>query len=381
MRVLDLSADISGSVCARLLADYGADVVKVQPPAARTDPGVLRLPVQGSLYRAVNANKRSVTLDLRAREGRRLFERLVSATDVLVHDAAPGDAVRRHLGLRRLRALAPDLVIVSVTPFGENGPHARYKADSIILDALSGMMYLRGVPEDEPLRIGGDLVAYAGGVAGAIGALAAYVGRGRGAPVRQVEVSALEALAVFQEIFWGYYVYMGIVPGRGFDRANYYPGFMRCRDGFVMAFAWSEEAWQGLLVLIERPELADDPRFTSPVARAAHLPQLRAEIAPWFAARDKRDIFHQAQELRLSFGYLATIEELLNDPQERERGFFVRYPNAAKGVLPGAPFAMSRTPFALRRAAPSPGEHNRDVFGALGLPADSVRRLETTGVV
>jgi crotonobetainyl-CoA:carnitine CoA-transferase CaiB-like acyl-CoA transferase len=394
--VLDLSEGVSGGYCTRLLAGLGAEVVKVEPPgrgdALRSmGPFLHDAPhaETGALHLHLNAGKRSITLDLESGSGRRLLRRLLPDADVLVESFSPGYLAELGLAYEALARLNPRLVLTSITPFGQEGPYARYRGPEIIVYALGGYMMLTGDPDREPLKAYGHQGEYQAGLQAAVGTLTALVARDGGfGQGQQVDVAATEAVAFLLGGPPQAYHFLREEWRRngtrlvGFGPNYLYPSTIRpCRDGHVHAH--SNNRYPELLAA-----LLDEPRLCEPEVLASlmgHADEIDAIVDRWLASRDKWQAVEEAQALRLPFTEVLDPGEVMEDRlgQHRARDFFQEVDHPAAGRLrqAGAPVRMSETPWRVARA-PLLGEHNEEVYcDRLGLSRADLVRLRRAGVI
>jgi crotonobetainyl-CoA:carnitine CoA-transferase CaiB-like acyl-CoA transferase len=398
LRVLDLTREIAGPYCTKLLADYGATVVKVEPPSGEGGrrrgpfPGLRPDAETSGLFLHLNTNKLGVTLDLGTGSGRRLLLALALQADLLVEDLPAGGLEAAGLGAAALRAVNPGLVVVSVSSYGRMGPHRAFAATELTAFAGAGPMIQHGELEREPLKFGGHQAQYFGGGAAAAAALTAWraarrEGRGDWVDVAiQESAMPMYASEVERQAYSGSQP-LTVVPRRPYYRqvAGYPSGVRFCRDGYILTFGDVSPRSTGRLAsLLGMPELRDDPRFNTPLALAQHTDEMEAILAPWLLDHDRVELRDRAQANRLPWSIPNTVDELLTDPQFADRGFFVRILHARVGALtyPGAPFRLPETPWRVRGAAPLLGEHNAAIYsGWLGLSHGALARLREAGVV
>ena len=383
LRVLDLSDDIAGAFCAKLFADFGADVIKVEPPGGDPTrslgpfPSADADPEAGGMFIYLNANKRGATLNLESERGASLAADLIAKTDVLVESFAPGAMERMGLSYDALSRDNPALVIVSITPFGQTGPWRDWQATELVEYAASGLSYVNGSPDREPLKEPGYESSYQAGASGFLGAMTALAHRdftGRG---QQVEISIQEAAAAtFAPQFLGA-MHTGESPGRGSTP------LLPCKDGYVSLNVRHDATWEYMWLFFDAPEIAQDTRFATAAERRRRADELEDLLLPYLAKYTMEELFHGLAPLRLLIGMTMDVERLANDPHLHERGFFASAPHPTAGdvVMPGAPFRMSETPWTLRSPAPTIGQHNADVFAELGLDPDEMARLSEEGAI
>ena len=390
IRVLDLSQDIAGPYMTRLMAGLGADVVKVEPPSGdpsrRSGPFPDHIPhrEKSALYLYLNTSKRGVTLDLWTTTGRDLLSRLVAYVDLVVETYRPGTLDELGLGYDSLAEANPRVVLTSITPFGQNGPYSQLPAEELTLYALSGLMYLTGEPDEEPLKEGPAVTQYGAGQMALVGTLAALWQADATGEGQHVDVSMAENNTAILENAVAAYSYTGrVVPrtgNRGYGRAAW--GIYPCRDGYVGVIAGPDRRWPAMVDLTDILELGD-PRFASRRGRLDYADEIDAYVMPWMLDHDKEDIFTRAQELGLAFSYVATPQDLLHNVQLEARNYFsnVDHPEAGDYTYPGPPFRVSDSSWELR-SAPTLGQHNHEVFcEGLGLSDAELVQLRASGVI
>lgn len=389
LRVLDVGHQIAGPYCARMLADQGADVIKVERPGcgdiSRTmgpfvgsDPH----PEKSLTYLYLNYNKRSVTLDLGTSHGRSLFRTLVRDCDVLIENFEP--RVMRSFGLD-FDGLAPEnpgLVYTSISNFGQGGPRGDWRGNDLTNYAMSGVMSISGTADREPLKHGYFQSAYVGGLCAVIPTMAALLARDATGQGQHVDVSISEALASTLVLTVPYYTYMGEVQSRRSPVGDTFGNCARASDGWVIAHSPRNEQWAEFCELVDAPELNAE-RFSTPDGRLRHAEELDSILGAALRARQKFELFHSTNAKRMLFGVVQTPEDLALCPQLRERTFFheVEHPVAGTLRYPGQTFETSEEGFSIRRRAPLLGEHTEEVLGAIGCTAKDVDELRRAGIV
>ena len=371
LRVLDLSQGIAGAYCTKLLADYGAEVIKVEPPetgdrlrALGPWPGDIPDAERGGLHLYLNGGKKSVTLDVGVQSGRIVLKKLLAKVDVLVESSAPGALAANGLGYDDLKHEFPELIYASVTPFGQTGPWRDFSGDAFIAWATGGLMYVTGDPDREPLANGAEPAEYFAGENLAIGILAALLHRADGGGGQWVETSLLEAIAANNEYNTVLYSFMGAIRRRWYSRHAFrYPSdIFPCKGGHV-AVLYGRLGLQELAVAIERPELMDHELFVNQSERFRRSHEFDELLRPYLETHEPREIVEAGQALRQPFALVPTIAELLSDEHLGARGYFVEVEHAKAGTLryPGPPWRMSALPWSTG-PAPLLGEHNAEVL-------------------
>lgn len=391
-RVLDL-ADGKGVYASKVLADLGADVIKIEPPQGdptrNTPPFVADVPhPERSLYWLYrNANKRGVTLNLETQEGQGIFKRLVKTTDVLFEAFAPGYLTKLGLGYPVLREVNPGLIHVSITNFGHSGPYTDYKAAEITAWAMSGGMWGSGLPEQPPIHAPGYLAydaAAAYAVAGASLALYHKSTTGQG---QYIEISmheaALAALVPWSISGYSYQVAGGTQPGRR-ERPRLSGRAYACKDGYMFITLLAPPAVKAFLELLGNPEELMRPPWDDLGYRLTHMVEFGDLTYKYLKDFTREEIFHKGQALGLPCWPANTPADMFEDPHHKERGFWleVEHSEHGKARYAGAPWKLSETPVRSRRPAPRLGEHNREVYGQeLGYSDEEISALRAAGII
>jgi CoA:oxalate CoA-transferase len=381
--VLEVAQEGAGPFCGKLLAEFGAAVVKVEPlsgdAARRCGPFADDRPdAEGSLFFLyLNTGKRSVTLERHCRAGRRILDALLRYADVLITDEAvlPVPPPSRY----------PQLICTVIRPFGLTGPAADWPATDLTVEALGGIMAIIGDPDRPPLKLGGEQALYLAGLNAAVAtlmALAAREGTGMG---QVVEISMQESLLTVLGNIPVLYTHLGQVARRlGSRHHRTHPtAIFPCLDGYVGIAAQTPAQWEALCLLVDQPELLLDPRFATGTQCAAHADDLDGLLLPWFLARTRQQVMSACQARRIPVGLSCTIPELLADPQFAATQFFqtVEHPTTGAVRYPGRAFQVSGASV-LPGRAPLLGEDNMRIYGgSLGLSQHECVRLRGQGVI
>lgn len=413
LRVLDL-ADEKAVYCGKLLADLGADVIKVEPPGGdRTrnrGPFVNDVPhPEKSLYfHYHNTSKRSVTLDIDTADGRAIFRRLLASADVLLESFAPGRIACLGFGPVELFELNPRLILTSVTPFGQQGPYRDFATTDVENLAMAGPMYTCGFPQDPPNRYGADQSYYMASVHAATGTLMALYHRDTTSESQRVDVSIQDCCTIACTSYILAYD-RSHTPPRRTGNQHIIPtmGLYPCRDGYVY-FVAGVRWWDELVAWMDSEGMAGELKdrkwrelldMTADQRRMMALlgsnPQARLELMQQFAyieqtfaafllTHTKRELVEGGLKRRMVVAPVNTTEDLSSDPQLLARQFFVDLDVPEVGVLryPGAPYRLTGTPWSLKRPAPRIGEHNLEIYeGELGIPRQRLAVLKSAGVI
>jgi crotonobetainyl-CoA:carnitine CoA-transferase CaiB-like acyl-CoA transferase len=389
LRVLELPGGVAAGYCGKLFAEYGADVIKVEPPSGdplrRQGPFAEERPHRetGASWLYVGARKRSVTLDLVQRTGQRLFRRMVEEANVIVESYPPGHLDSLGVGFEALRAIKRRIVVVSITPYGQSGPKAGWLATNLTSFASGGQMSLTGDPDREPLVNGGSQAEYQAGLqAFAAAALAAHQADVTEVP-QHVDIAAQECMASALELYlpWWAYLKRDISKRRG-NVMSGMVGVFPAADGHIGLHIMPRN-WPWFARAMGREELIDDPKFRDNYSRLQHNDELEAIVYAWAAGQSAKELYRQAGAARAPIAFVHTLGDLLESEQLRSRGYFheVEHPLAGRQTYPGAPFRMSEVEWEPGRA-PLLGEHNREVYcEEMGLSGRELSRLRAVGVV
>lgn len=388
IRVVDLSRILSGPVATMVLADLGADVVKVENTKDGDDTRQWAPPYQGTeaaYFLAANRNKRGISVDLKSEQGREFVLRLTDRSDVVVENFRPGTADRLGLGYRALSARNPRLVYASVSGYGQTGPWAARPGYDAIAQAQSGMMSITGEAGGPPLRPGVATADIGAGMWATIGILAALHARDATGRGQHVDVSLLDGQLAWLTYVAGGWFATGTSPGPlGSAHPTIVPyQALPTGDGHLMIAAGNDKLFQRLAAAIGVPELAHDPRFAGNPDRVRH----RAELIPLLQAALSRRGSAEWAELLDAAGVpcapIATVEEALTSPQATARDMVVEFDHPTAGRLRtvGSPLKLSHTPVGFRAAPPLLGQHTDEVLAEAGYSPEEIADLHATGAV
>ena len=389
LRVVDLTQHVAGPYCTKLLADFGAAVVKVErpnggDPARRLGPfpGGVPHPEKSGLFLYLNTNKRGVTLNLKDPQGRAMLLQMVKDADVLVENFSPRVMPSLGLSYDVLSQVNPGLVMTSISSFGQSGRYRDYRATELVLYALGGMAYITGKYDREPVKHGYNQAQYLGGLVGASGTVAALLARRRTGRGQHVDVSIMECVCstLFTTVLE--YAYTGMVARRQPRQGGSLRYAMPTREGYILPTPGVMGDWGSYVEMLGIPDL-HHPKFATPSGRQVHSDEVEALVRPKLLERTAQEWFHRAQEWRFPFAPVQTMADIAHCEHLEQRGFFVEFPHPAVGTLryPGAPFQMSATPRVQARPAPLLGEHNAEVFGQLGYTASDLAILRAQGAI
>lgn len=397
LQVLEWGQFVSAPYCARLLADLGAEVTKIEEPGVGDEarqhgpfPGGIPHPERSGLFLFLNTNKLGITLNPRSATGRGILLELLKEADVFVTNAAPPLMEELELSYPALREANPRLVATFITPYGLMGPYRDYKAYDINIAALSGTSWAVGRPDREPLALPFAQCSYQAGAHAATATLVALLARLKTGRGQSVDASEADAMAMAMGTVAMVYTYHGMRWARAGHRSvgsgGFYPcTILPCRDGFVHLICRSGHEWKRFVEAMGFPEWTQQPRYRDRVAMGTQYPdEVDALLVPWFRERTKEEILALCREKGIPFAPVRDIQEVMNDPHLAARGFFVAVEHAEAGVLeyPSAFYQFSQSPWRIRRPAPLLGEHNEAIFcRRLGYSKEELAALRRAGVI
>ena len=394
-RVLDLAGPM-GVYCGKLMADMGADVVKVEPPGGdpmrRVGPFVHDRPdLERSLHWLhFNTNKRGITLDVTSGDGAELFRRLTGEADVVLESFQPGFLDSLDLGYERISSLKPGIIYVSVTSFGQTGPYRDYRGSDIVGLAMGGYLYVTGWPHTPPTRLYGSQAHHTASNRAFIATLIALYDRLSSGQGQHIDVSMQEAVAATTEHVNANYIYAGTSAVRcGFRHGGVFVATWKCKDGYASITTNTQRAWDDLREWMDREAMAGDlmeekynDRF---VLRGEHSQHIEELIQDWALLHTRQEITDWGQARHHPWGPAATPAEVMDNPQLWDRGFFteVEDPDVnATFVYPGAPYKLTESPWELCHTAAKVGQHNIEVYhDELGVSLDELKALASAGVI
>lgn len=389
VRVLEATTTWAGPMCGCLLADFGADVIKVELPGgemARRAPPFLpgTDPPISFMHATVNRNKRSLGLDLRRSEGRDVFLRLAARSDVVVENFRPGVMDGYGLGYAAVSAVRPDIVYVSISGFGHWGPDSDRAGYDPLAQAASGFLSLNGDPAGEPVKAPTFLADDLGGIHGALAALAALHHRARTGEGNHIDVSLLDAM-LFQSTGYLTLGALGVtLPRLGNEFRIAAPARVyRCRDGDLMSGVLLDSHWRKLVALMQQPELADDPRYATTAARIERRTEVDALFAAWLAPQPIEQAVATLLGAGLPAAPVRSYAQAAADPHVRERDMLQPVVQADGSVMPitGPAAKLSRTPIGVRSGARALGADADAVLFEAGLDAAAIAALRRAGVI
>jgi len=388
IRVIDLSRVIAGPWCGALLADLGADVIKVEDPGggdeSRTWPPFKD--GEAAAYLLFNRNKRGVQVDLKAPEGVEVVKTLVRSADVVIENFRTGTMETFGLGYDILAAINPRLIYCSVSAFGRTGPRKDSPGYEALMQAFSGIMSITGEPDGQPVRAGVSFLDLSTGMLCALGVCAAVVQREKTGLGQRVDGSLLETAVSLLAFHAEGYLLTGAIPralGSGHPSLSPYRNF-KCKDGqWIFIAAANDRFWAKLAGALGLGEMATDPRFAVNRERVKHRVELEALLERVIGEREREPLLKLLAEADVPATPVNTVDQVMSDPQTVERGIVQKTVHPKLGEIPvvGTPIKFSRMSPGVRRAAPLRGEHTEQILAECGIAPEKIRELRDKKIV
>jgi crotonobetainyl-CoA:carnitine CoA-transferase CaiB-like acyl-CoA transferase len=383
--VLDLTRARAGPTAARQLADWGADVIKVETPAALEGSAAIGGPRAGPDFQNLHRNKRSITLNLKDPQGLELFRKLARQADVVLENYRPDVKFRLGIDYQSLRTLHPGIIYGSISGFGEDGPYARRPGVDQVAQGMGGLMSITGEPGRGPMRVGIPITDLCAGLFCAIGVLNALLQRERSGEGCWVRTSLLEVMAFMLDFQATRWLMDGEVPGQaGNNHPTMIPSSVyRCKDGYINIATAGDHTWERLCDALAAEALLADPRFEGEAARLRNRDALNEAIGALTATRDSQELVAALNEGGVPSGPIYGIDQAFEDPQMKHLGIVqpVWHPERGEIRLVGQPVSLSGLDARLRAPAPERGQHTRDVLSGLGLSPADIDALARRNVV
>ncbi len=394
VKVLELCQMVAGPYCTKLLADLGAEVVKIERPgrgdAARSLPPFFHDmpdPEASGLFLYLNTNKLGITLNVTTATGKGIFQELVKEADILVEDNPPQWMTKQGLDYERLQEINPRIIMASITPFGQTGPYCDYKAYplNVFQSGCEGYLTPGGVENVDrpPLKVGGFLGEYDSGLSAAIAILAALYWRRKSGDGQRIDISKQESLMALNRLDMVRSANEGEVITRA-KQGVPYGGVLPCKDGYTVFITWESVQWDRLVAFMGDPEWANDDMFVDYTGRYKHGELINALLTEWLVNHTQEELYHKGQAAGVPFAMVYTSKDLVDSEHLKERGFFVEidHPKTGKVRYPSSPYRFSETPCQVMRPSPLLGEHNEEIFARrLGHRQEELSKLGAAGVI
>ena len=388
LRVLDLSRVLSGPYCTMVLADFGADVIKVERPESGDDTRGWVPPFIGdesAYFLSINRNKRSITLDLKSDEGKEVIFRLAKWADVVVENFRPGTADKLGIGYEALKDINPRLIYCAISGFGQTGPYRDKPGYDAVGQAMGGLMSVTGYPELPPVRFGvaiADLGAAMWSLVGILAALRAREETGRG---QFVDTSLFEGQLSWLTYVAGNYFATGKNPerhGSAHPTIVPYQAF-QTQDGNVMVAVGNDSLWQKFVRALNLDDLGNDPEYHTNEGRVAHRDELVERLSAAFKEQTTDEWLKRLGEHGVPASRVQSVEEVVHDPHAAARDMFVKlqHPTAGEITVTGIPVKLSETPGRVETPPPTLGQHSEEVLRELGFEQEEIDELKEKSVI
>lgn len=400
VKVLEFCQSVAGPYCTKLLADLGAEVIKIEEPgigdpARRRGPFLRDIPhaERSGLFLYLNTNKLGITLNLNTVTGKEIFLRLVQEVDILLEDNPPQRIRELGLDYDCLTEINPQLIMTSLTPFGQTGPYREYKAYPLNTFHAGGEPCVQHImsPIRDRAPVAGSLLMgeHDGGLSAATATLAALFYRGVTGQGQYVDVSKQESLIALERLENVFYANRERPETQEMIKTwaqggGMIGGLMRCRDGYVVLAAMQENQWRGLVELMGHPTWTEDEICRSEETRSLNAQKITSQVQEWMMNQTQEEVFRNGQEKGVPIGAVNSPKDLVNSPQLRDRGFFVEieHPEAGRIEYATAAYRFSKTPWSAQRPAPLLGEHNERIYcGLLGYSRQELVKMRQAGVI
>jgi crotonobetainyl-CoA:carnitine CoA-transferase CaiB-like acyl-CoA transferase len=378
LRVVDLTRVLAGPFCTMMLADMGAEVIKIEEPTSGDDTRAWAPFIEGwsSYYLGVNRGKKSLCLNLRSREGAESLKRLIDTADVLVENFRPGSLAQLGFGYSELAKLNTRLIYCSITAFGQTGPRAGEPGYDVVIQGESGLMEVTGFPEGEPTRVGIAVTDYLAGQYALQGILLALIERQSSGKGQFVDIALFDSMLSVMRLPFGILLATGAGPGRvGNDHPSIAPyEALRAKDGLIIVAVANPRLWAQFCEAIGCQALQDDARFRSNDDRLHHRQALKEQLEHVFESLTVEDLIGRLKARGVPCGRVRSIQEAIADPQVAARRMVVFQSLGTAGSVAtiGDPVKLSRTPSAIGLPPPRLGEHTQEILAGLGLSADEI---------
>jgi crotonobetainyl-CoA:carnitine CoA-transferase CaiB-like acyl-CoA transferase len=385
LRVLDLTRVRAGPTCCRILADFGADVIKIEAPSGIDPNEAISGARHGYDMINLHRNKRSITLNLKESDGRGVFMRLVKTADVVVENFRPDVKDRLGIGYEALKAVNPRVILASISGFGQSGPYRTRAGFDQIAQGMGGLMAVTGEPGTPPMRAGIAVADSSAGLYSTTGILIALAEREKSGLGQWVETSLLQAQIAMMDFQAARYLIDGIVPPQaGNDHPTATPmGVIATADGFINIGVGGDGQWRAFCKLIGRPDLAEHPDYAKGANRTRNRPAIKALLQPIFLARTSAEWLAALEAEGVPAGPIYRVDEVFADPQVGHVGIATPLHDPERGDIRvvGQPIGLSRTPAGVICSVPEQGEHTRTILGEIGYSDDEIAFLRERNII
>lgn len=387
IRVLDMGRVLAAPFCGMILADMGAEVIKIEIPRRGDDSRAFGPFVKGEsgYFMNVNRNKKGVTLNLKG-EGKELFKKLVQKADIVIENFRPGVMEKLGLGYEELKKINPGIIYGCISGFGHTGPYSQRPGYDVIGQASSGLMSVTGWPEGEPTRVGTAIADTLAGYSLTIGILAAVNHKRNTGKGQKVDIALMDSCVASMQIIYPLYTMGGQIPKRIGNRyeSNYPTDTFRVRDGNMVIGAANDKLWKSLCIAMENPQLAEDSRYDTNPKRVEKYAEIKPIIQRWIETKTLAEAMELLTEHGVPAMPIHNLADVVSDPQTQARELFVdiEHPIAGMTKLNNSHIKMSETMPGVHSPAPGLGEHNAEIFSELlGLEEEEIISYKEQGII
>jgi crotonobetainyl-CoA:carnitine CoA-transferase CaiB-like acyl-CoA transferase len=388
IKVLELSRTLAGPFCSMLLADMGADVIKVEQPGVGDETRSYMPPEingESCYFLSLNKNKKAITLNLKTEEGQKIIRQLVAESDVLIENFRTGTMEKFGLGYDVLKEINPGLIYCAVSGFGRTGPMKDEPAYDLLMQGFGGLMSVTGEANRPPVKVGYSIVDLTTGLYASLGVLLALFAREKTGKGQYVEASLLETIVSLQSYLAQGVLATGKVPGRlGSAHPTVAPyQVFETRDGHVIIAVPNDWLWRKMCDALELTHLKDDPRFSKNASRVNNREELVALMTKYTRSKDSSEIMEKLKNAGVPSGPIHDISQVLNHPQVLHRGIIqeVEHPTIGMLKMLGVPIKLSETPGSIRMAPPLLGQDTNQILSQLGYSKDDINRFQENGII
>ena len=385
LRVLDLTRVRAGPTCCRVLADFGADVIKIEPPDGVDPNEGMSGPRDGYDMQNLHRNKRSLTLNLKTPDGRAVFMKLVESADVVVENFRPDVKHRMGIDYESLEKVNPRIILASISGFGQDGPYRNRAGFDQIAQGMGGLMWVTGLPGQGPVRAGVAVADSTAGLYAATGILVALAEREKSGRGQWVHTSLLQAQIALCDFQAARYLVDEVVPPQAGNEHPYSTpmGVMETADGFINIGVGGDGQWQALCRALARPDLAQNPDYATQTLRFQHRPRLMAILKEIFRGDTSAAWLEKLEAEGVPAGPIYKMNEVFADPQVQHLGIVETVPHPTRGDvrLIGQPVVLSRTPASVKTALPDKGAQSDEILREAGYSTDEIARLRDRGAI
>jgi formyl-CoA transferase/CoA:oxalate CoA-transferase len=388
IKVLDLTRALAGPYCTMLLADYGAEVIKVELPGTGDDTrgwGPPFVEGESAYFMSINRNKKSLTLDMKNTKSKDILERMIKQSDIIVENFRPGAADRLGLGYEQVKKINPKIIYCSISGFGQDGPYRELPGFDQTLQGMGGMMSITGEPDGPPMKVGVAIADISGGMFAGFGIMLALFHREKTGKGQWVDTSLLDSQIAWLTYRAGEFFASGKLPekvGSGHPMIVPYQAF-KAKDEYINIAAGNDQLWKRFCKVINMENIMDDPKFVTNAKRVENRKELIAILSKIIETKTGAEWLKLLEDAGIPAGPIYTLDKLFSDPQVLHRKMMVEltHPKAGKIKVTGVPVKLSEAPGEITTPPPLLGQHNKEVLKDLGYSAEEIEKLIADKVV